>query len=421
MNTKSNNFKKPVILISEWLPMGRNNLLSINRHLGSHKQYNSPTEFAMKGSLNKMNEGAFNLQSSGFFLKPISYSFSGYLKAKIRNNFSDINEKGLELDKDGSCLLGHKLDADILIEDAKEFIRNSENDFTSQFINLLSESQQNLLKAAYCITDDTEISSSMSSYSLILLEGFEKPIKDSGSFLKDNKNIFDSVTDWITNHFTIDGIHFFIGIKAMVCIGENLSDPMKEFLKGILFQKTIFSLSLQLFSNLWTINKRIININSSIKKATYNQLKEYLNELSELNNNFSQQNIINDMLIDALKNKKTAWDVLLSKNKNFQELDIGEGFDEELEKAINRNLLIKQLQIDIANSDIHLQNKISMIMTKNGQQLNLTLLLLTLISVIGIAEIIGFSIKKTILVLVALTPFVIFTVRSFIRYRKNFS
>ena len=123
-------------------------------------------------------------------------------------------------------------------------------------------------------------------------------------------------------------------------------------------------------------------------------------------------------IIAVVPNNK---DKKLIKNNNLAYLDIGEGLKEELDKAEERELLIKQMHIDIASLKDQLQNRMNMIMTKNGQQLNLTLLLLTLISVLGVAEIIGFSRQKTIIVTVALIPFLIFTVRSFIYYKKSFS
>ncbi len=60
-------------------------------------------------------------------------------------------------------------------------------------------------------------------------------------------------------------------------------------------------------------------------------------------------------------------------------------------------------------------------MTKNRQRLNLTLLVLTLISVLGIAEVLGFSLIKTIIAIMALIPFVIFMAGTFFSYRKNFN
>ena len=93
-------FHNPSIVICEWLPMGRNNMLSLNRHLGSHKQYKSATEFGMEGQVEDISKGVFTMKNSGCFLESEDYTFSGSLKASLRNNFSDKDAKGIEIDND---------------------------------------------------------------------------------------------------------------------------------------------------------------------------------------------------------------------------------------------------------------------------------------------------------------------------------
>jgi hypothetical protein len=415
-------FKNPSITISEWFPMGRNNLLTLNRHLGSHKSYTSPTEFGMEGELKDLEDGAFKMLENGCFLKPIDFTFTGKLKAELRNSFKEEKAKGVLLDKDGSSLVGICFDTDLPIDKAKSVIRNLETEFTKQFLPLLTENQLSLLKCTYGVENNTELQESLSSYALVITESIGIPIEDSKQFIEDKryKNILAPVTDWVIHHFTLENCHVFIGMKAMVCIGSNLSPRMIELLKGILFQKTIFNITLRMFSNLWVTTKRLTTVNLEIPNAGFNKLKKFNEELSLINTNFSREIIFNDILTEAIANKNNEW-VKLIKNNNLAYLDIGEGLKEELDKAEERELLIKQMHIDIASLKDQLQNRMNMIMTKNGQQLNLTLLLLTLISVLGVAEIIGFSRQKTIIVTVALIPFLIFTVRSFIYYKKNFS
>lgn len=62
----------------------------------------------------------------------------------------------------------------------------------------------------------------------------------------------------------------------------------------------------------------------------------------------------------------------------------------------------------------------SLIMTKNGQRLNLILLVLTVISVIVIGEVLGFTTEKVLLVALVLTPFVYIVIKTFIQYRRDF-
>ncbi|MEE4258687.1 MAG: hypothetical protein V2I62_02935 [Bacteroidales bacterium] len=421
-------FFNPSIVICEWLPMGRNNMSALNRHLGSHKQYKAPTEFGMEGVVEDISKGQFKMKNSGCFLEPVDFTFSGSLKATLKNNFKDQQAKGVELDKDGCCYIGLKLKNKVPIDKTKELIGKTEIEFTRQFVPLLADNQVDLLECAYGVDDIIASPFALSSYSMVVTDALigadnkEVAINDTEEFIKSEEfsNVLMPVTDWIISHFTIKGCHIFIGMKAMVCIGPY-PEPVKELLKGILFQKTILNVSMRMFSNLWAKNKRLTSISESIPKATYKLLKDFNVELGKINNHFSRQNVVSDMMIDAIKKKRTNWDKLIAENKLFQRLDTGEGLKEEQEKSEDRILIIKQMYIDIEGLRDQLQQRMSLIMTKNGQQLNLTLLVLTLISVLGIADIFGFTFRKTILVIFVVAPFIYFAIRSFIRYRKHFN
>lgn len=420
-------FFNPSIVICEWLPMGRNNMSALNRHLGSHKKYKAPTEFGMEGMVEDISKGEFKMKKSGCFLEPIDFTFSGSLKARLKNNFGDEHAKGIEIDKDGCCYVGLKFRNEVPIDKTKELIGKTEIEFTRQFVPLLADNQVDLLECAYGVDDIIASPFALSSYSMVVTDALMGPankevtINTTNEFLcsEEFTNALMPVTDWIISHFSMDGSHIFIGMKAVVCVGPY-SDSIKELLKGILFQKTILNVSMRMFSNLWAKNKRLKSISESIPKATYKELKDINIELGQINNHFSRQNIVSDMMMDAIQKKREVWDKLIAENKPFKGLDTGEGLKEELEKSEDRNLIIKQMYIDIEGLRDQLQQRMNLIMTKNGQQLNLTLLVLTLISVLGIADIFGFTIQKTILVIFVVAPFVYFAVRSFIQYRKHF-
>ncbi|MCD4724765.1 MAG: hypothetical protein K8R63_07965 [Bacteroidales bacterium] len=413
-------FINPSITICEWLPFGPNNMMSLNRHLGSHKKYKSPTEFGMEGEAD-INNGMFKMEGSGCFLDPVEYSFSDFLKAELRNTFKDKNAKGLEIDKDGSCFIGLKINNELSLERTKELIGKTEIEFTRQFIPLLADNQISLIETAYGVDDIMKSPYALSSYSLVVAEGLGVPINNTKDFLaqEEYENVLMPVTDWITNHFSIDGCHIFIGMKAMVCIGEY-SGKIKDLLKGILFQRTILNVSMRMHSKLWAISKRLSQISKEIPAAAYKELKEFNIELGEISNDFSRQHILSDMMMNSLGNGKERWDRLIEGHEAFQLLETGEGFKEEIEKAEDRELVIKQMYIDMESLRDLLQQRTNLIMTKSGQELNLTLLVLTLISVLGIADVFGFTLQKTILVVVVVVPFMYFAIKSFLHYQKHF-
>ena len=414
-------FHNPSIIISEWLPMGRTNMLTLNRHLGSHKNYKSGTEFGMKGSVKELDRGVFKMEGRGIFLEPDNFTFSGSMKARIRNSLFDENNKGVELDKDGSSLIGLSFDKDIGIEKTKELIGKEETEFSKQFVPLLAENQINLLKSAYGVQGFDEKTQAMSSYALVISDTLGIEIRSTKEF-QDNektKHALMPLTDWVTEHFTIDGNHFFIGMKAMVFIGKYSND-YAEFIKGILFQKTMVNVSTRMFSTLWVTRKKLEKIRSEISSASYKKLKGYNIELSEINTDFSRQNILSDIISNSVKNKQIEWDKILVENKQYSSIYTGEGFVEELEKAEERNLLIKQMNVEIEGLRFLLDQRMNMIMNKNAQKLNLILLILTVISIHEIAGVFGYHLRESILVLFIVVPFAIYAIGSFIQYHKDF-
>ena len=174
-------FINPSITICEWLPFGRNNMMSLNRHLGSHKKYKSPTEFGMEGEADISN-GMFKMEGSGCFLDPVDYSFSDFLRAELRNNFKDKNAKGLEIDKDGSCFIGLKINNELSLERTKELIGKTEIEFTRQFIPLLAANQISLIETVYGVDDIMKSPYALSSYSLVVAESLGVHINNTEDF-----------------------------------------------------------------------------------------------------------------------------------------------------------------------------------------------------------------------------------------------
>jgi hypothetical protein len=177
---------------------------------------------------------------------------------------------------------------------------------------------------------------------------------------------------------------------------------------------------MRIYSNLWATSKRLAVIGNEIPDSAYKELRSFNIELGTISRDFSRQHILSDMMMSALANGKKDWDKLMAENEEFRRLDTGEGFDEEIEKAEDREKVIKQLYVDIESLRDLLQQRMNQIMTKNGQQLNLTLLILTLISVLGISVVFDLTLRKIILVVVVVIPFAFFAVKSFLHYRRHF-
>ena len=421
-------FKNPSIVICNWFPMGRNNMTALNRHLGSHKEYNAPTEFGMKGEVKDLSFGKFQMQGGGCLLEPVSYRFSEYLKANMWNNANDSTGKSLSIDKDGACYVGMNFSEELDIALTKKLIGQKEKEFVHQFLPILAENQLNLLDCAYGTTTVDQLANNFASYGLVITEGIRNKeegrdliIEDLGVFLDEpaTKNIFTSVTDWILHHFSFEGCQVFIGMRATVCVGSP-SPELLQLLKNILFQKALFNISLRIDSTLWSESKILTNIGKQLPKASYKLLKKFNNELTELKNHFALQHILSKMLMKAAICKEEGFQKLEGVHKGGERLDSGEGYQEEIEKIEDMQAIIEQMGVDIQSLRDQLEQRVNLIMTKNGQQLNLILFFLSLLSVFGIGELVGFTWKQTLLVAPVLAFLLFFGIRFVIQYLRDF-
>jgi len=418
---KAFKFIKPSFTICHWLPIGRNNMISFSRHLGVHKMYTSATEFGMKGEVNELAEGCFKMDKEGYFLEPVSQSLSGHFKARITNKSKSQQAKGLELHEDGSCFVGVEFKDDLSIVKAKEFLGVVDIDFVKQFTPMLSYTQQHLLESAYDVDSILQHPHALTSYSLVISESIGIEIKNSLDFLQNNNfhAILEPVTDWITNHFSARNCHVFIGMRAMICIGKP-DQELKQLLKEILMQQTIMNVYLRINSTLWSKGSGLNEIAEKIPQTSYKKLKKYHQQISRINNEFSRQKILSSMLKKSIEEKITDWDELTQKVPEFKDLDTGEGLHAEMEKADDMHSLIDQMQVDIESIRTQLQQRISLIMTRNGQELNIILLLIALLSVLGIADVLGFDSRTTTLVVLVLLPFAAYTIKAMLEFRKNY-
>jgi len=413
-------FASPKIVVCEWIPMGINNLIFLNRHIGAHKNYSSPTAFGMKGQIDDLHQGSFVMDGKGVLLRPTAYDFSQFLKAEISYSPELNKNKGLEIDKDGACYTGINIKENIRITEAKKIIGKIESEFAEEILPIMKETQLSLLRTSYGVTKNEDLKKVMSSFSLVITDSLGVSIQDTDSFLEDSetKAIFMPVTDWILDHFTHKNCHVFIGMKGAICVGKPGS-YLLEFLKQTLFLKTLFNVSNILFSNMWNSMKILEEIGRKTPKAKFKALQKFNLDLTRLQYTFSRQKIVCDELTKIVNSKMVQIKDYPEELK-VQYHKLNKGYNEELEKSNNRKVLTEQMSIDLQGLRELLTQRTSLIMTKNSQQLNLILLILTVISVIGIGELVGFTTDKLILVSLVIAPFIFIIIRSFVQYKRDF-
>ncbi len=417
---RAHKFITPKLILSEWMPMGINNLISLNRHLGSHKGYKAPTAFGMKGSVNDLTEGVFEMKSKGSLMRTTGYKFSRYLKAEMISRTEDGKSKGIEVDKDGACFIGIDLKEPIDIIEMKKLIGEIEVDFADEFLGILTETQLSLLRSSYGVEDNEQLKNTLSTYALVISESIGFEITSADEFISNNKskNLITPVTDWIIDYFSYKDCHVFIGMKAMLCLGKP-DETLTKLLKNVMFVRTMFNVSLKLYSVMWKSMKSLDNMGKKIPSGNYNLLKKFNYNLASLHNSFSRQKIVCSQITKTIESKMQSFVSSTHPNTTYFN-EIHQSFKDEIEKSEDRLVITNQMTIDLQSLRDQLQQRISLIMTKSGQRLNLILLVLTVISVMSIGEILGFRNDMLILVLVIVIPFIIIAIKSFIQYRKDF-
>lgn len=413
-------FVEAKLILCHWIPMGINNLIALNRHVGAHKSYTSPTAFGMEGSVKDLQKGKVQMESDGALLKPVDYHFSNFLKAELSPKKNPNKTKGLEVQKDGACFIGIDFQKPISTTDIKKTIGELEAEFGAEFIPILTENQQSLLKASYGLDDIQSVEHALSAYSLVITESIGAEITSTRDFLEneETKNVLPPITDWITDHFSHNGNHVFIGMRAMVCVGQP-DDQLLSDLKHILFLKSLFNTSLRLHSVIWKYNKRLENIGNNIPSSNYKTLKRFNMQFAEMQNNLSRLQIVFSQLKNTIQRKQEDFDKHTEHTSLYFE-SINASFNEEIEKSDDRLTMLNQMTVDLNGLRDQVQQKTALIMTKSSQRLNIILLVLTVISVTSVGQILGFSTEMIILGSVVVIPFVFIAIKNYIQYRKDF-
>jgi len=414
--------ENPKILVTQYIPMGKNNMVSINRHIGAHKGYKAPTEFGMKGTVKDIKKGTFQMKKSGVFLKTITYSFSDYINTELKTSIYSESKMGMRLDKDGLCSLGIKINGRNLGVDEIKITLGKLTYRTVDYIHsILTDEQQSLLSTLYGVEDIFTSHFAITTYSLIITDSLGEGIefKNTKEFLSNYPGKIDVITDWIIDNNTVEGCHIFIGMRAAICVGKP-SMNLRFTIQNILFLKSIFNASLRLFSLMWALGKAIKKINDAIPKSNYKKLKSFNMKIAIINNALSRLKILDKMINVAIEQKKFKWDKSNAKKEFSNIFRIDDEFNDEIDKSNDRDLILEQLGVDLKSLRDLVEQRIDLIMTKNSEFLNVVILILALISVIGIADVLGFNIFELGTVLIFMIPFIIASLIYIKNYIRNF-
>ncbi|MFX1310838.1 MAG: hypothetical protein ACFE8C_14160 [Promethearchaeota archaeon] len=414
--------ESPRILVTQFIPMGKNNMISINRHIGAHKKYGTPTEFGMKGAVKNIKKGNFQMEKSGVFLTTVDYSFSGHINTHLKTSLYADDIIGLNLDKDGFSSLGISIPGKNLTTDEIKILIGKLSYRSVDYVYaILTDVQQALLGTLYGVSDIMNSHFAISTYSLINAESFGEGIdfSNTADFISKYPRKVDAITDWIIDHGTVDGCHIFIGMRATVCIGIP-SKNLRIALKNMLFLKSCFNTSLRLFSIIWSLSKQVKKINDAIPNSNYRELKRFSLDISEINNLISRIRVLDQMIDVAIEKKKNEWESYDFREQIPQFFRIEEEFEDEIDKSNDRDLILEQIAVDIEALREGIEQRMDLIMTKNSEFLNVVLLILTLISVIGIADLLGLDILQWSIVVLAMIPFLYASIIYLRNYIRNF-
>lgn len=392
-----------------WLPIGRSNMEALNRFVGAHKQYSTPTEFGITGVISDMSLGYVSMEKHGVFLTPCKADMSGFLKANLKSSVNAENELGLSMYKSGLTSLGVIIDKVINLEDAKIISGKLNYNFSKYVFPLLTGVQQSLISKLYSEKEISNVEHKLHSYSVICCEIENLNCETTDDFIKKFPGYLDSYTDWLLSNTSINGCLIFIGTAGCVCIGKP-NKEVEDLLRYISYQKTCHKIAQRLHSLLWSLRKQIQLIRNEIKESNYRILKANNEKVCELNDALAKIRVFDQTLrTETIGQFEEISALAVFSNSNFCS-DLIRDFKYEIEKSENRDITIKQLQEELKSLSMELDNKLDLIMTRDSMQLNMILLFLTVISVLGVAEVLKFSKEQWQVVGIFLTMAVIFLI-----------
>jgi len=411
----------PHIVVSQWIPMGINNMVSLNRHLGSHKKYAAPTEFGMLGEIESIKDAEFKMKKPGVFLYSVDFDFSNYVDAHLKNSLDSNNTIGLRVDKTGLASFGVNIsNTSLSLDESKIAIGKLTYRFADYLFPILTDVQQDMLDILYDVEDILKSHFAITTYSLIITDSLGVSAESSKQFLEKYPLKIDAITDWILQDNTIDNCQVFIGMRAAICVGKP-SKQLQSALQQMLFTKSIFNVSLNLFSLIWNLGKKLRLINKQVPDAGYKVLKAFNLEIGRLNNELSLLSVLDEMLQVSIQDKKEIWNTSESKKSFPQNIfNIDRDFKDENAKTEDRRLILKELTTYLEGVRDNIEQRMDLILTKNSEYLNLIVLALTVITVISVADIFSFNVNQWAVVLLAMIPFIAASMLYVKNYLRNF-
>ncbi len=215
----------PRVVVSQWIPMGINNMVSLNRHLGSHKKYAAPTEFGMLGEVDSIKHAEFKMKKHGVFLYSVNFDFSNFVDAHLKSSLDSGQTIGLRVDKSGLASFGVCIpDTSLSFDEAKITIGKLTYRFADYLFPILTDVQQDMLNILYDVEDILQSHFAVTTYALIITESLGVPAGSSSQFLKKYPIKIYYITDWILKEQTIDNFQVFIGMRAEMCVGYTSKD-----------------------------------------------------------------------------------------------------------------------------------------------------------------------------------------------------
>ncbi len=420
METETTTFSDIQVFNAAWLPFGRSNMEALNRFVGSHKKYTSATEFGVDGCINDMARGSIKMHEHGIFLSPIDYNFTGFLKAKLTQEHASKDDYGLNISKNGLTCLGISLEPQnkLSLDEVKIVCGKLNYNFSNCVMPLLTDVQQSLVASLYEVADAKEAGYKLHSYALVKCK-IDDEAADSTAFLEKYSQEVASLTDWVMHHETIDGCHIFVGMAACLCVGET-NQNIDCLLQDLLYVNTCQKTAQRLHSILWSCRRQIQLLRDDTQNGSYTLLKQTNEKICVLNDMLSKLKVFDQMLRYETKILSEDFNKARKNNNSPIHQKLATNFEYEIEKSENRSVTLDQLSEEVNGLSSELENRLELIMTKDNMQLNLILLILTVISILGVAEVQGFSKEQWEIVVAFLIPFGIFILFYVRKLMKNY-
>lgn len=423
---------KPSIFVSTFIPFGINNITSFIRHIGALRRYIAKTEFGNRGAVKDPLKGSFVMPKASVLINVMETNPPDFVVLEIQD--PDTNEEifSLKLDQDGLVNVGTEIQENVDLTTAKIIAGKMSYRIPKLVYPLLVDQQKDLLAALYECESKEELLTNpfaITYYPMVVSKEFEgdTSFKDSEEFLNKYPFIIRTITDWILFNITVERSHVFIGSAGLVCIGEP-SKYLRYILETAVYLKNMDNCSLRLFEVIWTISSKIKDLKTELANASYNKLKKIENEIIDLSSQITLVKVLDKTLESSVKNKELNWSQSNAKKRFLNSSnDVGRfitsidmEFSKELQKAVDRDLTLSVVSADLDSLRELTSQRTDLILTKNSENLNLLVLLFTLVSLIGIAEIVFFQKQQWIALAIAIGPFLFAVILYLVNYFRNF-